>query len=249
MGVWDRSWLLARTSFGIIRQDREMLWFPVLAAFFSLLFTAALLVPTFLLEFQRLTSGAWSAEALSLTPVQFAVLFIDYFGLAFIATFFNVCVVYTTRTRLSGGDATFMDSITFATSRLHLIAAWSLVSASVGLLMRALDRLAERLGGLGGLLVSILRWFMASAWSITTIFVIPAMVYRDLGPLDALRDSVETLKRHWGESLIRHFGLGLAAFVCTLPALVLVLAGFAAMSAAPPLGLALIAPGDRKSVV
>jgi hypothetical protein len=37
--------------------------------------------------------------------------------------------------RLSGGDATFFDSIKFAFSRVHLILGWSVVSATVGLFL------------------------------------------------------------------------------------------------------------------
>jgi hypothetical protein len=38
MGVWGRSWAITRTSFGLIGKDKEMIWFPLLAGFFSLLF-------------------------------------------------------------------------------------------------------------------------------------------------------------------------------------------------------------------
>lgn len=239
MGVWDRSWLLAKTTFGVIKQDKEMLWFPVLSGFFSILFSVALLVPTFLVRFSERVAG----DSLAFTPLEYAVLFVEYFGLAFIATFFNVCVVYTTRTRLSGGDATFGESFKFALSRIHLIAAWSLVSASVGLILRSIDKLAERAGPLGGIILSLVRFAMASAWSIVTLFVIPAMVYKNLGPIEAIKDSMQTLKQHWGESLVRHFGMGLAAFVCFLPALVLFAAGVAAMSTIPVLGILLMALG------
>lgn len=239
MGVWDRSWMLMSASFGVIRKDKEMLWFPVLSGLFSLLFTAALIVPTFIATL----SSATLEELPAFSPLQIAVLFFNYFGLSFIATFFNVCVVYTTRVRLSGGDATFLDSVKFALSRVHLIAAWSVVSASVGLLLHALDSLAERLGLLGKILISLLRWVIASAWAITTIFVVPAMVYRDLGPIDAIRDSIATLERHWGESLVRHFGLGIAAFVCMIPPVLLVVAGVASVGSAPAAAVALIAIG------
>ena len=50
-------------------------------------------------------------------------------------------------------------------------------------------------------------------WSIITIFVVPAMVYHDLGPIDAIKKSVEVFRKTWGESLIRFFGLGLVEFV------------------------------------
>lgn len=239
MGTWDRSWLIAKRSFALIGQDKEMLWFPILAGVFSLLFSSALLVPSFVLAVAEEAGGS----GLVVGPLQIAVLFVTYFGLSFIATFFNVCVVYTTRVRLSGGDATFMDSIKFALSRTHLIAAWSIVSATVGLLLRALDALAERSGLVGKILLAILRAVLATAWSVMTIFVVPSMVYRNLGPIDAIKDSVATLKRTWGENLVSYFGMGLASFVCALPFVAAVVAGILLLSTLAPAGIALIALG------
>jgi hypothetical protein len=237
MGSWDRSWSITRTSFSIIRQDSEMLWFPILAAFFSLAFSCALIVPTFVLGLDRPT------HLRALAPMQLLVLAGTYFGLSFIATFFNVCVVFTTRVRLSGGDATFLDSVKFALSRVHLIAGWSLVSASVGLVLRGIDELAQRAGGIGKLVLLIVRSILATAWSITTVFVVPAMVYRDLGPIDAVKESLHTLKRTWGEALTQFWSVGLAAFVCMLPCLAAVGLGIFALSSSRELGFGLIALG------
>ena len=240
MGVWARSWAITRMSFDVITKDKEMLWFPVLAGIFSLLFSAALIVPTFVLDI------AQQHGQRGVGPLQVAALFVTYFGLSFIATFFNVCTVHTTRVRLDGGDATFLDSIKFAFSKSHLIAGWSLVSASVGLLLRALDMAAERLGLAGKILLYILRTILASAWSVMTVFVVPAMVYNDLGPIDAIKDSIATLRQTWGESLIRYYGMGLVSFLCALPCFVLIGVGMSTLqgsSAAQTLGLVLVGVG------
>jgi hypothetical protein len=234
MNAWSRSWELTRASFNVISADKEMLWFPVLAGFFSILFSAVLIVPTFLLElFPRELAE----------PLKAVALFVTYFGLAFIATFFNTCVVYTTNVRLSGGDATFGESMQFALSRVHLILGWSLVAASVGLLLRMLDGLAERSGLVGRILLSILRAILASAWSIMTIFVVPSMVYRGLGPIDAIKDSTATLRKTWGESLVRYYGMGLVALLCSLPGIFLVVIGIATVGSIPAVGVALLVLG------
>jgi uncharacterized membrane protein len=96
---------------------------------------------------------------------------------------------------------------------VHQIFVWSLVAATVGLFLRALDQAAERAGPLGRIVVGILSAALGMMWSIVTIFVVPAMVYKNIGPIDAIKDSVQTLKSTWGESLIRHYGLGLIQFV------------------------------------
>ncbi len=204
MGIFSRSWRLTKLSFGVIRQDTEMLLFPLLAGIFSIAYTAALLFPTILIQF---VNG--NAESVVLHALDYVLLFLSYLGLAFIATFFNVCTVFTTKTRFEGGDATFMDSIRFAVSRLHLIFAWSMIAATVGLLLRALDSLAERAGPLGAVILGILRMILGALWSLVTIFVVPAMVYDNVGPREAIKKSVQTLKETWGESLVRHLGLGL----------------------------------------
>jgi hypothetical protein len=208
MGAFSRSWELTKMSFEVIKQDREMLLFPLLSGIFSLMFAATLLFPTILLDIIRT-----SADSLALSTMDYVLVFISYLGMAFIATFFNVCVVFTTKTRFEGGDATFMDSIKFAFSRIHLIFVWSLVAATVGLLLRMLDQAAERAGLVGRVLIGILVAVLGATWSIVTIFVVPAMVYEGLGPIDAIKKSVSTLRQTWGESLIRHFGLGFIQFV------------------------------------
>ncbi len=230
--MFSRSWELTKMTFRVIKMDREMLVFPLLAGIFSMLFSGALLVPTVLIDILRGT-----ADNVALGTIDYALMFASYLGIAFIATFFNVCVVYTTKTRFEGGDATFMDSLKFAFSKIHLILTWALVSATVGMLLRALDRAAERSGAIGGLILGILSTLLGAAWSLVTIFVIPAMVYEDLSPFDAIKKSTQTLRRTWGETLVRHFGLGLMQFLFLLLGVGLAVLLFVTLGAAGGVGL------------
>ena len=232
----DRSWNIAKTTFSVMKKDPEMIAFPVLGAIASLLFTAALLVPTIFLQFM----GATTSEV-AFGVIQYIALFFVYFGLAFIATFFNTCVVYTAKVRFSGGDATFGEALKFAFSRLPQIAAWSAVSASVGLFLKMLDDAARRAGGIVGLVLRGLLSAMGFAWSVVTLFVVPAMVYDGVGPIEAIKRSTNTLKQTWGESLARHFGLGLMQFLVSLPGWLGFFAAF--MLLGNSIGLALFVGG------
>jgi hypothetical protein len=159
----------------------------------------------------------------SLEVYHYVLIFLTYFGLAFIATFFNVCVVYTTKVRFEGGNATFGESLRFAFSRLGLIFQWSLIAATVGLLLRLLDNLAQRFGKIGEIVMRIIIGMLGLAWSILTIFVVPVLVYEGLGPIDAIKKSAHVIKHTWGESLIKSIGLGLVQFLVF--ALLIVLSG------------------------
>jgi hypothetical protein len=209
MNAFARSWEITKMSFGVINQDKEMLVFPMLAGIFSILYAAALLFPTIIVEFIKEGSDRTFAVTNTATgTLEYFLLGLTYLGISFIATFFNTCVVYTAKVRFEGGDATFMDSIKFAFSKIGLVFSWSMVAATVGLLLSAIDNAAERMGGPGKVIVSILHTILGLAWSIVTIFVVPAMVYDNLGPIEAIKKSAQTVKNTWGESLIRHYGLG-----------------------------------------
>jgi Family of unknown function (DUF6159) len=218
MNAFSRSWLLTKLTFGVINKDRELLWFALLSFIFSTLFSIAMVVPAVI---PAVLENGVSQE--SLEVYHYVIIFLTYFGLAFIATFFNVCVVYTTKVRFEGGNATFGESLKFGFSRLGLIFQWSLIAASVGLILRLLDNLAERFGKIGEIVMRIIIGMLGLAWSILTIFVVPVLVYEGLGPIDAIKKSAQVIKHTWGESLIKSIGLGLVQFLVF--ALIILLSG------------------------
>lgn len=201
-GVFSRSWELTKTSFGVIKKDKELIVYPTLSMIFSLIFILAMLFPTIIIKI---------LDEMKVSPfgiLEYTLIFLTYLGLAFIATFFNVCVVYTASMRFSGKNATLGGSTKFAFSKIHLILLWSLVSATVGLLLRGIERIGDRSRGAGRIIVYITRSLLGVLWSIVSIFVVPIMVYQNVGPFKAIKKSVQILKKTWGESLVKVFTLG-----------------------------------------
>ncbi|MFC1752585.1 DUF6159 family protein [Thermoproteota archaeon] len=231
MNVFSRSWMITKLSFGVIKKDKEMLLFPLLAGIFSILFIIAILVPTVVIT---LLEGG-SPDVFGV--LEYVLLFVTYLILAFTATFFNVCVVYTAKKRFEGGDATFGESISFAFSRIHLIFTWSLVAATVGLLLKMIDNLAEKAGQSGKIVLKILNALLGMMWSIITIFVVPAMVYHNLGPIDAIKKSLHTLRHTWGESLIRYYGLGMVQLLFIILGVIIAVPLIFVLAAIGPMGI------------
>ena len=219
MNAFSRSWMITKLSFAVINKDRELIAFALLSFVASTAFAIAMIFPT---VWPTLVDSDFSRE--SLEVYQYVIIFLTYFGLAFIATFFNVCVVYTTKVRFEGGNATFGESFSFAMTRLSVIVQWSLISATVGLLLRILHQLANNLGKIGQIVAHIIIGLMGMAWSIVTIFVVPVLVYENIGPIDAIKKSANVIKKTWGESLIRAIGLGLVQFLVFV--LILAASGF-----------------------
>ena len=93
---------------------------------------------------------------------------------------------------------------------MHLVIAWSLLSATVGLILSILDRAAQRKGVIP---FRVVNSMLGLLWGIISFFVVPVMVYPDLGPTNAIKKLIESLKKTWGESLIRYYGLGMMEMV------------------------------------
>jgi hypothetical protein len=51
---------------------------------------------------------------------------------------------------------------------------------------------------------------MGMAWTLTTYLTVPILVTKDIGPIDAVKESALIFKRTWGEQVIGNFGMGWA---------------------------------------
>lgn len=129
-------------------------------------------------------------------------------------------VVAITADRLSGGQSGLRDGLGVARKHLPALVRWSLLSATVGAVLRLIE---ERVGPVG-------RWVTTAlglSFSVGTILVVPVIVLESAGPVPALRRSVTLFRSRFGESIGGEVGLALASFVVLLGAGVLVAPLFA----------------------
>jgi len=200
---FSRSWEITKQTFKVMKADKEILLFPVLSSIFSIMMLLIFIFPVFLTG-----AVAGSETGIEGLGVYLAIFFL-YFIITFAATFFNAGMVHIAKTRFEGGDATFMDGIKAGFKHLKQILSWSLLSATVGVILNILESNArEKKGILGMISVFVVR-MVGLAWAIVSVFVVPAIVIKGYGPIEALKSSAATIKKTWGESLIRYYGLGL----------------------------------------
>ncbi len=213
---FSRSWALVKASAGVLRQDKELLVFPAISSIAALLVAATFILPTFgMLD----TIGNQD-----LPPWLYVWGFLFYLTLYFVIFFFNTALVGAAMIRLRGGDPTVADGLNIAWSKVGVILGYALIAATVGMLLRVLE---QRLGALGKIVVG----FLGAAWTVITFMTVPILVSRDIGPLDAVKESALLLKKTWGENVIGQGGVGLVfgliqfALVVTVILLVMLVAG------------------------
>ena len=115
------------------------------------------------------------------------------------------------------------DGLRIATRKVLPILGYAAIAATVGLLLRSAQ---ERAGLLGRIVIG----FVGVAWTVASFLVVPVLVSRDLGPIDAVKESAALLKKTWGENLIGQGGVGLVfgllyAVLVALAVVVIVAAG------------------------
>lgn len=212
MGRWQRSKQLASASWGVLRQDKELMVLPLISGIASVAVAATFLVPIFMSSQHTDASGT---TATSFGPLQFVGLFGMYVVLAYVTIFFRTAVLCGADERMRGGSPSLSSALAGAGSHAGKILPWAIVSATVTVILRSIE---ERSGLLGRLVIGI----VGMAWTVVTFLVLPILVFEDVGVGDAVKRSANLLKSTWGENLIVNGGIGFFGFLLMLPAFLLI---------------------------
>jgi hypothetical protein len=234
----SRSFDLARSSWNVLYSDKKLVLFPMVSSL------ATVIV---LLSFAAPLIGLHLAGKIDLNPQNnggqmpwwfWIVTFAFYFCTYFVIVFCNSALVSCAILHFNGEQPTLGDGFRAAVSRLPQILAWALVSATVGIILKAIENAHEKVG-------EFISALLGTAWSVLTFFVVPILVVEKLGPLAAISRSVSLLKKAWGEALIGGFGLGLFKLLLAIPGIVLLIGGIALLAAgvSPVVGVAVLGLG------
>jgi hypothetical protein len=202
---FTRSWDLIKASGAVLRQDKELLLFPFFSAIATLIVAASFIVPL-------VVTGAFEQSVAPGEETLYMVfLFVFYLVQYFIIFFFNSALVGAAMIRLDGGDPTVRDGLRIASSKIVPIIGYAAIAATVGLILRVIE---ERAGFIG-------RWItglIGLAFTVATFLTVPILVSRNVGPVEAVKESAALLKKTWGENIIGNGGMGFVFFLFYLVA-------------------------------
>ncbi|MBP9759985.1 MAG: hypothetical protein KBD24_01300 [Candidatus Pacebacteria bacterium] len=221
IGKFKASRMIVSASWNMLKEDKEMLLFPILSGMASTIASVILVLAYVFVaagfEVSKLTTVAQAEAEQTSAVVNIAFLLTLYITTYFIATFFQAGIVTIAHGRINGRDLAFRDGMNVATAHIGKIFLWSTLSATVGLVLRLI---AERSKLLGRIVIAL----VGAAWSIVSYFIVPVLILEELSVVGSLKKSAETIKRSWGETAIVNIGVGLFFFILTLLGM-LVLAG------------------------
>ncbi len=188
---FSRSWELVKASAGVLRSDKELLIFPVISGIAALIVLATFVIPIITLKLFEGGTG----------PLGYVIGFLFYLCQYFVIFFFNSALVGAAMIRLNGGDPTVADGLRIARERIVPILGYAAIAATVGLLLQFLK-------SKDNVLVRILGSLLGTAWTVASFLVVPVLVANKIGPIDAVKKSIELLKTTWGENAVGQLGIG-----------------------------------------
>ena len=161
--------------------------FPIISTTATILVIASFLLPFAMTG----TPDTWIASVYFEAgapedPTMYVTAFLFYFCNYFTIIFFNTARIASVMDIIEGGKVSLGFGLKFATRRMHSIFGWELISAVIGMILKAIKRNEK-----AGRFVSSL---LGSAWTALTYFVVPVIVCDGVGPIEAFKRASRALR-------------------------------------------------------
>jgi hypothetical protein len=198
-----RGWKMSKLSMSVVKKDPELIIYMFICGFLSLLTMIGMSIPQYLEQ-------AWAVDAEGqMTGPYMGFLFVGYMTISIVVTFWNSAIVANSHIRLTGGDPNFMDGVSAAMKKIHIIILWGVIAGTVGLLLKILNQAAREQKGGAAVFAMILSAIGAAVWWMMTFFMIPHMILENKSLGDSLKSSKSMFFKSWGENITSGLGIGL----------------------------------------
>ena len=225
-----RTQAIMSAAWQILWEDKALLLLPIASSACLMLLTASFAVPAIL---GALTGASMSDGLQELESWSYVGMFLFYVVTYGVAIFFNAALAICVLRKLEGKQATILDGLREALSCFPQILGWALVSATIGVVLKTIER---RSGFVGNMVARVL----GLAWTVATFLVVPVLVAERKGALDAIQTSVQLLRRTWGEDLLAGLGFGLLYFFWAIPGAFAFVIGAGMIATHPILAIAIM---------
>ncbi|MBM3688353.1 MAG: hypothetical protein FJW80_01625 [Actinobacteria bacterium] len=213
-GSWGQSKLLTQKSWAIIKDNRYLLFFPVLGFLLSLIPLAIFWVP----------AGYLALNNQNVAAIVLAI--IGIFANQIVISIASGGLVASADEELSGGRSSIGHGIGRALARIFPLIGWALISTVVNVIVGFVRGQGN---GAADALRNLAAAGILAMWQIVTFFVLPFIVLDGRGPVAAIKESFALSKAKWGLQIFGGVRIGgIIGLVTILPGILLVVLGFVA---------------------
>jgi len=240
------STVLTKASWKILWRDKTLLVFPILSGLTVLLIIAYFLISLMLyIHYEGVSinhmSGSSSILGSSVAidvsqkdgshtflldftnPLFYFGFFILFYLIGyFIIFFFNSALIKCVLDRLEGKPLSLSSGFQSAWNHKKQLFIWSLISASIGVILNFIGNKTKLAGKISVILFGI-------AWNVITYFMLPVLVFEDNGIKQGINRSAHIFRNIYGEEILGNLEIWmyLGSFKYILFMFFLLLGGFA----------------------
>lgn len=237
---FDNSWRLAKASWAVLRANKQLMWFPVMAGISMVIVFILFFIPAAVLTgILSMITGAATSDGSGSEIFGYILMFLMYLVSYTVGIFFNTALIGSALHYMDGDVPTVSSGLALARSKMGTILGYALISATVGVILNAIR---ER----GNIIASIVSSLIGMAWNLATFLVVPILAVNDISPIDAIKSSASLFKKTWGEQVVGNFGIGAVIGLLSVGVIIasgLLMAVLAATESAPLIfiGMAIMA--------
>lgn len=224
IGRFKRSWLLTRSAWQAFMLDKEMIALPIISLVVIMTVMTAYIV-LFIANPGHVIYSNEPAQGSQVSNYAFGI--IVGLSAALLNTIVTAALIHAALERFRGNNPSVRSSLKAAWQKIGPLASFALFSFTIGYII---SQIASRIPFFGG---KIVAWLAGAAWNVASFFAIPVIMDspEPIGPIDATKQSMQLIKKVWGESLIAGATTGIMAFLSILTGIVVMGALMALASA------------------
>ncbi len=231
MGRMKRGWQLTKKSWGLLRENRDLVKFPLYGGVATILVAAVTLGPGIF----------FLADDVPGAGIPLLVL--GVYLASFVGVYFAVALAAAASMIFNGQQATVADGLAVARGRIGAIAAFAAISTLVSVVASALENQGGIVGSIAGRLLTV-------GWSLITFLTVPVIAIENTGAIDSIKRSASIFRERWGQQITGNIAIGgLVFLIGVLPSVVLIVLGFAVWESASFLGALLFVIGALGIVI
>jgi hypothetical protein len=221
-GRFSRGLRLVGIGFTMARDEPGLMMVPVVAFLIQLV----ILGVAFVALYPTLHSTD-NGQSVHFSAGQWLIVVVAGVLTMFVSVLSHATIISRVMARFHGRTVSNTQAARAALTKSPQLLAWAFINYVV---ISVLRNIGNR--GIIGLLVGAL---LRAGWMLASFFVVPVILFEDMGAVSAIKRSVHLCKSRWGENIVGNGALGVIGFVAILVDIVvaiLVGAVFAPLGAA-----------------
>ena len=214
------GWKLGSATRKLVFKDKQLLLYPVLSMLITVVLMAAIFLPTILIS-----RSVYS-------PLFILGVIIFYIIVSFVSTYLLMALLIAFRSYTKGKKISIGEAMHLTAPYTVQIFEWALFYTVLIMILRAIE---SRFGGIGRLIIGSIGSLAISA---ATLFAVPVILDKKVGPITAVKESAAMLIHNFGNTFGGIVYSDLYGLNVSLPGILLIVV--AVLSATASIGLLII---------